>query len=198
MLGASVGAAWALAVALNGGRSSSFLLQGAVSAVMVMIAFGSRPYKETLQSVAALWLGAVALGGLMGLGIPFACAFLLLGAGGCYLTIRRRSLPPPKVVLSIRQGDKVLRMNAIVDTGNCALDPYTRRPVIFIPMDNFETAGQTLLIKTAAGIRSMPFFTPDELTVDGRPVSAVVALAPKANLHCALVPASLCAERMVA
>ena len=198
LYGALLGAAWALAAAMTGGALSSFWLQGVVSALMVMVALGRRPYKETLQSIAALWLGAAALGGVTALGVPSVCAILLVGVGSCYLTFRKRALPPPKVFVVICQGEKVFRTDAIVDTGNRALDPYTHLPVIFIPMGPFEAAGQTLLIKTAAGIRVMPFFTPDELTVNGRPVSAVVALAPKENLHCALVPASLCAERTVA
>ena len=197
-LGALLGAAWALAAAMAGGALSSLWLQGAVSALMVMIALGRRPYRKTLQSVAALWLGAATLGGVTSLGVPSLCAILLVGVGGCYLTCQKRALPPPKVLLMIRQGEKVLRTDAIVDTGNRALDPYTHLPVIFIPAGSFTAPGQTLLIKTAAGIRAMTFFTPDELTVNGRPVSAVVALAPKENLHCALVPASLCTERTVA
>lgn len=198
LLGALLGAFWALAAAAVGGVLSSFMLHLAVSALMVLVALGCRPYRETLQSILALWLGAAALGGVTALGVPSALAVLLMGVGGYCLVLRKRALPPPQVFLVVRQGENTLRADAIVDTGNRALDPYTHLPVVFVPKGSFDAPDQTLLIRTAAGIRAMPFFSPDELTIDGRPVSAVVALAPKEYLHCALVPASLCAERMPA
>lgn len=197
LLGAALGTAWALAAAMIGGALRGAAVQGAVSGLMVWTALGTRPGKETLQSMGMLWVGAAALGGLAALGMPIVMAGAATGLGGLALLRRKHTMPPPAVRLCIRQKDTARRMEAVVDTGNRAIDPLTCLPVVFIPTGAFAAdEGRLLCIRTAAGIRMMPCFIPDAVWINGKAVRAVVALAPAGYLDSALVPWSLCAERM--
>lgn len=197
LLGALLGTAFAVLAAATGGllRSAPALL--AVSAGMALVAFGCPARAETLKSAGALWLFAAVLGGIAALGVPVAAAGAATGAAGVALLRRKNAPPPPRVTLTVRQGAITRTFDAIVDTGNRALDPLTSLPAVLVPGGPFQAReGRVLCVRTAAGASLLPCFLPDFLSIDGRPVRAVAAVAPPGMLDGALVPWALCAERM--
>ncbi|MCL1963726.1 MAG: sigma-E processing peptidase SpoIIGA [Firmicutes bacterium] len=195
LFGAALGSAWALVAAMAGGPLSSALAGGVISLLMAWVGVGGRAHVETVKSACALWFGAAVLGGVMALGLSLLLAGTLTGAAGVALVRRKRMPLSPAVTLSIFKGDVARKMEAMVDTGNRALDPWTGLPVIFVQEGVFCVAERVLSIRTAAGMRTLPCFEPDHVTVDGNPVRAMVAVVPRGLLDRALVPWVLCAQR---
>lgn len=193
LTGGLFGGLWALAAAIAGGLMRTIPMQVLISIVMVWLGIKPATGLEYLKSAGVLWLGALVLGGGTALGLsPFAAG--IATGFGCMAMIRRKNAPPPPtVMLFIRHGEVTRRLEAVIDTGNRALDPMTGLPAVFVPQDLFETPeGRALYIRTAAGERMLPCFMPDMLTVDGIEVRAVVACAPQSLLDHALVPWVLC------
>ncbi len=196
LAGALFGALWALAAAATGGVLRSVLLQATVSVVMVWVALGRSARTDLLKTAGALWMGAAMLGGAAAMGVPMLTAGVATGVAGMALVRRKRSPPPPRVTLTISQGSVTRTMDAIVDTGNRALDPWSGLPAVFVPEGPFiPEEGRVICIRTAAGARILPCFEPERVTIDGMPMRAVVALTPAGFLESALVPWALCAER---
>jgi len=195
LFGASLGAAYAVAAALVGGALRSGLALAFVSVAMVA-ALGKCSVRDIARSAGALWVGAAVLGGTHAMGIPMLPAGIVSGLSGASL-LRRKNAPPPRAVrLTIVQGDRSLTMDAIVDTGNRALDPSSGLPVVFVARGGWDSsAGSVVCIRTAAGTALLPCFAPDMLLVDGEPQRAIVACCEEGSLECALVPWVLCAER---
>ncbi len=196
--GAMLGAVWAVLAAMLGGALRSVPAQGAVSALMVWTGLGRAPAGQTAKSAGSLWAMAMVLGGAMTLGVPPVMAGATTGFAGMAMVRRKNTPPPPSVTLLIWKGTVAHALDAIVDTGNRALDPLTARPVVFVPEGLFDVqAERMLMIRTAAGGRLLPCFLPDGASVNGTPVQAMVAITPKGMLDGALVPWALCAERKV-
>lgn len=196
LFAALMGAAWSLLAIATGGLLRSLPAQALVSLCMVRGGVGTVPSADLLKSTGAMWIAATVLGGAVTMGLSMLLAGVGTGFAGMLLLRRKNAPLPPRVALTIRQGASVHTMDALVDTGNRALDPMTARPAILLPEGLFTpSAGNVLMIRTAAGARVLPCFTPDEIMVNGTPVWAVVALAPRGLLDCALVPWALCAER---
>ncbi|MDR0929755.1 MAG: sigma-E processing peptidase SpoIIGA [Oscillospiraceae bacterium] len=140
--------------------------------------------------------GGAAGGGAAALGLSLLPAGVMTGFAGMALLRRKNAPPPPAATVQICQGDRIITLSAVVDTGNRALDPWTAMPVVFVSAGLFPgEKGRPMAIRTAAGERAVCCFTPDAIAVDGQSVRAAVALAPDDFLDCALVPPGLCAQR---
>lgn len=199
LLGALLGAVCALFSAALGGALRSLWAQGLVSLLMVLTVVGNAAWREKLRLFGALWLSAAILGGMAALGIPLFIAGIATGVAGMAIVRRKNAPLAPCVKLTIRQGEVIHSLNAIVDTGNRVLDPLTGLPVILVDEGLFPIEQkQVVCVRTAAGTRLLSCFQPDELFVDGSPMAAMVALAPEGMLERALVPWALCPERKVA
>lgn len=199
VLGALLGAGYATAAALIGGTLRSVPFQAVVSVAMVCVALKSRPGRAVLPLSGVLWIGAALLGGALSMGVAAVPAIAFAGFAGMALLRRKHAPPPNTASLVIRQGEKTQKMEAIVDTGNRALDALTGLPVVFVEAGVFRPEpGRVLCIRTAAGASVVPCFLPDAISLDGKQVRAVVACCAKGSLTCALVPYGLCAEREAA
>ncbi len=197
LAGAMAGAGWALLAAMTGGILRSVLFQGIASLLMVWIALGQISHLDRLKAAGVLWIGAAVLGGAVAMGLSMATAGIATGMAGMAMVRRRRTSPPERVTLYIRRGFFAHTIEAIVDTGNQAMDPVSGLGVVFVPDCLFEPGeGHMLYIRTVTGAELMPCFYPDELTVNGSRVDGVVALAPAGFLETALVPSAFYGERM--
>ena len=195
-LGAMVGGGWAAVAMTTGGLFLSLPMQGAVSMLMIWIGLGTLARMEWMKATGTLWVGSALLGGIAALGGSLALAGAATGVTGVAMLRRRSTLPPPRVTLFLQRGRVTQTVDAIVDTGNRALAPWTGLPVIFIPEGVFVAdEGLVMCIRTAAGMRLLPYFVPDAVMVDGSPVRAAVALAPRGFLENALVPWALCVKK---
>jgi hypothetical protein len=196
LLGTLVGVLFALGAALLGGVLRTSLAQLLASGAMVYLATVPRSPLEGLTLTGVLWLGALLAGGAAALGLSLLPAGVLTGFAGMVLLRRRNAPPPPTAAVCICQGDKIITLSAVVDTGNRALDPWTAMPVVFVSEGVFpDEKGRPMAIRTAAGERMLHCFTPDAIAVNGQNVRAAVALVPDDFLDCALVPPGLCAQR---
>jgi len=195
LLGASLGAAYAVISALAGGalRSGPALVANSVAMVA---ALGKCSPRDMARSAGALWLGAALLGGAHGMGIPLLPAGIVSGLSGAFL-LRRKNMPPQKKMpLTILHKGHAITMDAIIDTGNRALEPSTGLPVVFVALQSLTRYGDKVVcVRTAAGRVLLPCFTPDGLWIGGEPQKAIVACCQTGSLECALVPWALCAER---
>lgn len=134
-----------------------------------------------------------------------------LGGGACLmgfsaLTLRLRA-PGPCRQLEIRYRGGILRLSAMVDTGNLLTDPVTGLPVIvcsrraLLPLLPFGAEPlppgfRLLSVRTCAGQGLMPLFRPEEMRLDVRgawlPCQALIGIAPAPyDGMQALVPALL-------
>ncbi len=197
LAGALTGAGWALVAAMVGGILRSVLFQGITSFAMVWIALGQITHVERIKAAGVLWIGATMLGGAVTMGMSMMTAGVATGMASMAMARRKHAPPPERVTLYIRRGIVAHTMEAMIDTGNRAIDPISGLGVVFIPECLFQPGvGHMLCIRTIAGTRLMPCFLPDELTVNGMEVRGVVALAPVGFLETALVPSSFHGERM--
>lgn len=94
---------------------------------------GRMSCRETAAALGAVWLGALVAGGAAALGLGTMLAGAASGVAGMALLRRRNAPPPPRVRLRVVFGGTEHAMEAVVDTGNRALDPVTGLPVIFLP-----------------------------------------------------------------
>jgi hypothetical protein len=196
LLGTLVGVLFAVGAALLGGVLRTAFAQLLASGAMVALAAAPRSALEGVTLTGVLWLGALLAGGAAALGLSMLPAGVMTGFAGMALLRRKNAPPPPTASVAIRRGDKTIALEAVVDTGNRALDPWTAMPVVFVAAGLFPgEKGRPMAIRTAAGKRALCCFTPDAIAVNGQPVRAAVALAPDDFLDCALVPAGLCAQR---
>jgi len=120
----------------------------AVGLLIVVAAFGSQPriIRLTLVffAVSAAFAGAALavalLAGGQGRGSmmpPVSIKALVLSFGASYavlsMVFRRTAANRGGIVtLTVRQGSSVVKLRALVDTGNCIVDPMTGRPVIVV------------------------------------------------------------------
>ena len=196
LLGAAFGTAWAVIAAMAGGLLCSAPAKWAVSLLMAWVGLGGAARMETVKSACAMWAAAAMLGGAVALGFSMPLAGTVTGAAGMAILRRHRAPIAPAVTLTIRKGATSREMEAMLDTGNRALEPWTGLPVILVEEGVFQgDAERVIFIRTAAGARSLPCFRPDQVLVNGTAVRAMVALVPSGFLGCALVPWALCAER---
>lgn len=196
-LGAMLGGLYAVIAAGSGGAMRSFPALLCASLAMVLVA-GERPIRpaRVLLSMCVLWGGSLLLGGATTMGIGALPAGIITGLCGMALLRRKNAPPPPVVRLVIEKDGSCFAMDAIVDTGNRALDPLLSLPVVFIRQGDVRTTmDRKIYIRTAAGAQMVRGFVPDRLTVDGREQRAVVACCEEGSLGSALVPLALCAER---
>lgn len=199
LLGALLGALYAVLAAAAGGMLRSLPAQIIASLGMAAVALPKTTLRKLAQSMGVLWLGAAIMGGIQAMGLSMLPAGLATGFSGMALLRRKNTPLPPSILLTIRVAEMESTMEAIVDTGNRALDPVTGFPVVLIPAGIFDTeACRMLVIRTAAGRCLLPCFVPDALLLDGQPRQAVIACCREGSLECALVPWALCAERKAA
>ncbi len=165
-LAASIGALYAvLAIAFpNTVILTSSVTKIAVSVLMVMIAFKIRTTSEFLRRWGMLLLsafllagctfalssvldgGVVSYGGLMYVSPQGTLKAFLFSAGLCIALVRPigrilsgKSLREGSIIpVHIRLGDKSVRINALVDTGNSLVDPITGYPVMVVEADSVK------------------------------------------------------------
>ncbi len=194
-LGSLLGTLYALAATLTGGVLASLPVILIVSLVMCRTALPGGGLTATAQGAGAVWTFSLLLGGAAALGLSVLLAGIATGFFGCSLLKRKRLPPQETVTLTVRQGEVSREITALVDSGCRALDVWSGLPVVLVPEGLFTPEpGRVLSIRTAAGGRLLPCFAPDAVLIDGVPVKAVAALAPKESLPGALVPAALLGE----
>ena len=193
-LGAGLGALWAVAACLCGGALCTLPAQAVAALGMLWAGAGRMSCRETAAALGAVWLGALVAGGAAALGLGTMLAGAASGVAGMALLRRRNAPPPPRVRLRVVFGGTEHAMEAVVDTGNRALDPVTGLPVIFLPGPaSAAPAGRPLALHTASGVCVLHCFLPEAVYVNGVPVRAAVAMVPPARLPYALTPWALCA-----
>ncbi|MDR2504777.1 MAG: sigma-E processing peptidase SpoIIGA [Oscillospiraceae bacterium] len=105
-----------------------------------------------------------------------------------------------------RFGDMQGRFDAAVDSGNHAVDPTSGLPVIVVPTgiisrqfnlpesdlsalsEKLPFGFRLMALRTVAGTKAAPVFTPDVITWNGKAVRAAITLSPSGNLPLALAP----------
>jgi len=167
VLAASLGALYAVfAVALPGiVMMTSLITKISISVIMVLIAFRIRNLSEFLKRWGMLLLsafllagctyalsnifegGIVSYGGLMYLSPQGVLKAFLFSSGLCIVLVmpigrilsgkvlREGSVVP----VHIRLGDRSVRFNALVDTGNSLIDPITGYPVMVVEAESIKS-----------------------------------------------------------
>lgn len=167
ILSASIGALYAvLAVAFsNLPFLGSIVIKLTVSVFMVLLAFRIRSFSEFLRRWGMMLLsafllagctyalssimegGVVSYGGLMYISPQGTLKAFLFSAGVCIVLVRpigrilsgKAYREGSIVPVHIRLGDKSVRVNALVDTGNSLIDPITGYPVMVVEADSVKT-----------------------------------------------------------
>jgi stage II sporulation protein GA (sporulation sigma-E factor processing peptidase) len=152
VLAASLGALYAVfAVALPGiVMMTSLITKISISVIMVLIAFRIRNLSEFLKRWGMLLLSAFLLAGctyaLSNIFEGVLKAFLF-SSGLCIVLVmpigrilsgkvlREGSVVP----VHIRLGDRSVRFNALVDTGNSLIDPITGYPVMVVEAESIKS-----------------------------------------------------------
>lgn len=166
VISASIGALYAVfAVALTDSiMMTSFVSKIAVSVLMVLTAFRIRNTSEFLRRWGMMLLsafllagctyafssvldgGVISYGGLMYISPQGTLKAFLFSAGLCIVLVtpigkilsgkvlREGSIVP----VHIRLGEKSVRFNALVDTGNSLMDPLTGYPVIVVEAESVK------------------------------------------------------------
>lgn len=203
-----------------------FTLAGiALSVIMTRISFGRyHTGTELIRHSIVLWGSGALLGGVMtyilslgepvfgssGAEMPFA-AVLFLCMPITYAVVRMTTSMKQRktVVCTLKINGEAVSFNALCDSGNLAAEPISSLPVAVVSHtvisdmlnDGDETVKwRAVPIKTIGGERLLFGFIPDELTIDARAVSAVVAIDKENKSFggcAAIVPASLCSERFI-
>lgn len=159
MLGAFIGGLSIFTLFLKLNSIQLFFIKFIISIFMVLISFGYKTIKYTLKNMAFLYLSSMILGGFLyflniqfsyknngivfyhnGLSINFI--FLLI-ASPIIIYIYVRESKNLKVNYSnyykvnLYINDKVIKLNAYLDTGNKLTDPYKKRPIILVDKREF-------------------------------------------------------------
>ncbi len=167
LLAAGIGAAYALAAAMSGGRvMTSAALKAAVGAAMALIVFGvsAGTARVTLLffALSAAFAGAVMAGAMVrGQGVRGAALgavsplTLLMAFGVLYAlftaafgVLGRRRLAGGTSRLTLTRGGRSVTVTALLDTGNSLRSPFSGRPVTVCDL----TAVEPLLSKEAVHI----------------------------------------------
>ena len=173
------------------------------AAVSPLLAFPGMPRALRPGAAGIALLLSPAASGLCrlfhGLGFPPGVAALspLLLPG--LLLLPGRAAQAECAVLTIRCGCTRCTIAAMVDSGNLARDPLLQLPVIVCTRNALAPLAHAcavpvrmLPVRTVAGMGLMPIFRADEVLLDGRPVQALLGIAPGNVSDCpALVPACL-------
>lgn len=199
-----------------------FTLAGiALSVIMTRISFGKyHTAAELLRHSIVLWGSGALLGGIMtyilslgepvfgskGAEMPFA-AVVFLCLPIAYIVVRMTSALRHKksVECTLTVLGKTTSFSALCDSGNLATEPISSLPVVIVsqsacsfpPMESGQDSPikwRAVPIKTIGGERLLFGFIPDELTIGGRAVSAVVALDRENRSfggYAAVVPANI-------
>lgn len=166
VIAASLGALYAVfAIALpDFVLLTSSLTKIVVSAVMALIAFKIRTTAEFLRRWGMLLLaafllagctyalssvlegGVIAYGGLMYISPQGTLKAFLFSAGLCVVLVRPigrilsgKVLREGSIVpVYLRLGEKTVRFNALIDTGNSLIDPLTGYPVMVVEADSVK------------------------------------------------------------
>lgn len=134
----------------------------AVSALLVVIAFGRSGAAETLRRAAVFWGSAALLGGLMTAICSAAgsaesavatdnTAVLLIGSAFC-TAITKLILKSGKAVsvrVRVALGDDICEFEALCDSGNLLREPLSSRPVIIADRSRLRGLVPTLCTDTA-------------------------------------------------
>lgn len=199
-----------------------FTLAGiALSVLMTRISFGRYHTRaELLRHSIVLWGSGVLLGGIMtyilslgepvfggaGEEMPFAAVvFLCLPVS--YIIVRMTSALRHKksVECKVTVLGETTSFSALCDSGNLATEPISSLPVVIVAggvcrlpsVDSGLDDGikwRAVPIKTVGGERLLFGFIPDELTVGGKTVGAVVAVDTENRSfggYAAVVPANI-------
>ena len=149
VLGALLGAAYSLLPLLTGNPLLAGLTAKLLaSCLMILVAFGFAPWRAFLRALGCFYLAAFAAGGAvlaagyLG-GGPWATwqpSALALAAGAAVALVvaravrdlaRRHAFLGAFVVpVEVSCGGEVVRLRALLDTGNRLLDPFSGRPVL--------------------------------------------------------------------
>ena len=192
--GASVlGAVWAVAAWGWPPWARGLPAAAAAAALMAAVAFGRRWARMTPFLLAGGWLLAGCADFLLDRGWSAWAAVLFSGGlTGALLLLKRAALIPwgGHCVLEITWRGGTARLPAMRDSGNLLFDRGTGLPVIVAPkraLGKLLPEGETppgcrsIRVQTAAGIRELPCFRPDRVTVRRgarrRAVEATVAAA---------------------
>ncbi len=168
-----------------------------------------RCFPRCLLLVTLLW-GTAALA----LALPLPGSIQALAACAALMALsrlnRRSASLPGTATLIIRHGGSVLRLTALVDSGNLLCDPVSGDPVVVLPRQLFsqlqpkegEASGKRWLrVRTVSGSSLMTILRPDgiSLLLDSRkashwevPVRALLGTVPDGDSGGqALIPSSL-------
>lgn len=116
--------------------------------IMITIAFGKKEKKEFIHIVGVFWLVTLGMGGfflMMGSiiikQIPYICLgisgyLFLLGVISYIRNQMQKTCHFYEVVLF--QQEKRIKVNALLDTGNQLIEPYTQKPVHVVTKEIYE------------------------------------------------------------
>ena len=120
----------------------------------------------------------------------FAASFLP-SAARRILRRRLRNANTARVVLLHR--GTLRRFNALVDTGNALYEPVGGLPVAVVKGSGLERFARIPVpVTTASGSAVLYAFSPERMSVDGREVRCLVAVASAGISEEALIPPELC------
>lgn len=199
---AALGGVWSV-LALLGGWDGvpGLVLDLAVAAVMVFLAFGRASPGRFALTLGSFFLATLLLGGSMtalanffaddGEAAASGGGFFLLALAGSGVTLLgthlRRRAAPRQVRVTVEIGERGLTLDAMTDSGNLVRDPVSGRGVIFITPRRLtalvgEPLRSVLLAQRVEGIADLPAADARRLclvpasTVQGR--GMLVALRP--------------------
>jgi len=154
VLGALLGAAYSLLPLLTGNPLLAGLTAKLLaSCLMILVAFGFAPWRAFLRALGCFYLAAFAAGGAVlaagylgggpwatwqpsALALAAGAAVALVGARAVRDLARRHAFLGAFVVpVEVSCGGEVVRLRALLDTGNRLLDPFSGRPVLIAEYD---------------------------------------------------------------
>ncbi len=187
LLGAAFGAFYALAVFLFGGFLESGAARLAFSFLAAFLSFGFYSVRRLIRMTAIFILCSAAAGGAAysvalicgtadngAVYFDFPIIYSLSGifaltvlAEAVVSAIRNRG-HEGIMQLTVIKDDKAYFLSAIFDSGNRALDPMTRLPLI-VSEDVFpeavKNAARPIYVNTASGLGQMRVFVPDKIII---------------------------------
>lgn len=204
-------------------KPTSVLFAFLLSVVMTVIAFGvCRKISDLIRDSVIIWGAGALLGGIMtvimSLGEPvyldygnnFVPAFLLCLMGATAIVRFFTSANSKKIArVTVTVGGQEFVFSAICDSGSFAADPISGKPAIIanssvlgdvLPMldsDNCSLRLRVIPISGISGRAVLKGFIPDKTTVDGKDVSAVIAIHEgneRFGGQDGIIPAALCKQ----
>lgn len=193
MLGAFLGSLSILFLFIPISSLTLFFLKIGISIVMILVAFGYRNLKYTLRNFLYLYTASILLGGILYfLNVQFSykqegIVFYHNGLSVNYIFLLICS--PLMIYMYVKQGmhlkqnynhyykvdlylpnNKVISLNAFMDTGNVLEDPYFHKPVILIDQKkmiyDINEFGMILVpYKTISGDGLLPCFKANKIKI---------------------------------